>query len=677
MNKTLDCIEMEIFVAPDGDDGGPGDRAKPFRTLARARDAIRELKRTARLTGAVTVWLRGGRYPLAEPLLFTPEDSAPVTFAAWPGETPVIDGGEPLTGWQATTLNGKDAWVASVTGHFRSLFVNGRRALRPRLPKEGLYWIEDAPGVDPKDTFSKTKIQAFRARAGDFAQWRNLTDVEVVVLHFWIEERFPVADYDEATRLVGVRRRNALAFLDDVGDRFPKYYVENVGEALTEPGEWYLDRPAGLVYYLPLPGEDLAGTTFTVPRLTQLLTLKGDPDKGRHVEFLNFRGLTFAHTDWFQPGQDGDATGSYQAAQHIGGVIEMEGAQHCAFEDCRIAHTGWYAMDVKDGCTSLRIVGNELADLGAGGIKVNGADAHGPLCRRTGGLRITDNHLHDGGQVFHAGVGILTQHSGDNVIAHNHIHDFHYTGISVGWVWGWAENVSKNNRIVKNHIHDIGKGWLNDMGGIYTLGVQPGTIIRGNLIHDIRKCNYGGWAIYNDEGSSYMVVEKNVCYRTSSHAYHQHYGWENIIRNNIFAFCDDGQAGLSRATCCDKLSFTLERNILLSNGQPFFWGGYWGFFHLRNYRSDLNLLWDISGQPVTCREADGKYRTTGTFTLDQWRGFGYDTHSVIADPRCSDPLHGDFTLAPDSPALALGFEPIDLSDVGPRPAEKRDAEPGA
>ena len=72
------------------------------------------------------------------------EDSAPVTFAAWPGETPVIDGGEPLTGWQATTLNGKDAWVASVTGHFRSLFVNGRRALRPRLPKQGLYWVEYA-----------------------------------------------------------------------------------------------------------------------------------------------------------------------------------------------------------------------------------------------------------------------------------------------------------------------------------------------------------------------------------------------------------------------------------------------------------------------------------------------------------------------------------------------------
>ena len=131
----MNCTEIEIFVAPDGNDGGPGDRTKPFRTLTRARAAIRERKRAARLNGPVTVWLRGGRYPLTEPLVFTPDDSAPVTFAAWPGETPVIDGGEPLTGWQATTLNGKDAWVASVTGHFRSLFVNGRRALRPYLPE--------------------------------------------------------------------------------------------------------------------------------------------------------------------------------------------------------------------------------------------------------------------------------------------------------------------------------------------------------------------------------------------------------------------------------------------------------------------------------------------------------------------------------------------------------------
>ena len=91
-------------------------------------------------------------------------------------------------------------------------------------------------------------------------------------------------------------------------------------------------------------------------------------------------------------------------------------------------------------------------------------------------------------------VGILSMHSFGNTLSHNHIYDLYYTGISCGWVWGYADSVSKNNRIEKNHIHDLGHGLLSDMGGIYTLGVQPGTVLRGNLIHDVEKANYGGWA---------------------------------------------------------------------------------------------------------------------------------------------------------------------------------------
>src|SRR5579875_487287 len=81
------------------------------------------------------------------------------------------------------------------------------------------------------------------------------------------------------------------------------------------------------------------------------------------------------------------------------------------------------------------------------------------------------------------------------LIAHNHIHDLFYSGISCGWVWGYAESVSHDNRIEYNHIHDIGQRLLSDMGGIYTLGVQPGTVLRGNLIYNVEKHNYGGWAI--------------------------------------------------------------------------------------------------------------------------------------------------------------------------------------
>src|SRR5690606_34811764 len=145
-----------------------------------------------------------------------------------------------------------------------------------------------------------------------------------------------------------------------------------------------------------------------------------------------------------------------------------------------------------------------------------------------------------------------------NEISHNEIHDLFYSGISCGWTWGYEESVSRDNRIEHNHIYDLGHGFLSDIGGIYTLGVQHGTVIRGNLIHDIEQKNYGGWAIYLDEGSSHILVEGNVCHDLGSNGFNQHYGRENIVRCNIFAFGRECQFSLSRAE--DHVAFTFERN---------------------------------------------------------------------------------------------------------------------
>lgn len=249
----------------------------------------------------------------------------------------------------------------------------------------------------------------------------------------------------------------------------------------------------------------------------------------------------------------------------------MEGARYCAVEDCVIRHVGWYGIEAADGCSGIRIVGNEVWDLGGGGVKLDGSGAEGPPCRRAGNSIVTDNHIYDGGHVFHSAVGILSTHSFGNEISHNHIHDLFYSGISCGWVWGYADSVPKDNRIEKNYIHDLGKKLLSDMGGIYTLGVQPGTVVRGNVIHDVEKCNYGGFGIYPDEGSSHILIENNVCYNTSSQPFHQHYGRENVVRNNILAFGREGQVRLSRRYGPEggyrvglekgRKAFTFERNI--------------------------------------------------------------------------------------------------------------------
>lgn len=672
----------------------------PLATLTGARNRIRHLTQPpaydrggwqpAGFAGPVTVQLRGGIYPVRDTLVFGPEDSGPVTYAAYPRETPILDGGERITGWQADRVNGRNCWgvdlpeVKRGEWYFRSLFVNGKRCSRPRLPKADWFRIEDVPDRGLKSAFHEG-CHRFKCRKGDIGNWRNLTDVEVVVMHYWNDEHMPIASFDESSGLVTCTRRSIFNLNEDFRAAYAKYYVSNVFEALSEPGEWYLDRAAGRLYYLPRRGERMETAEVYAPRVTQILKLAGAPDQGRRVQALRFEGLTIRHTEAeLPPGgwdanannpaegmrawpKDVDYASAPQAAFNVPGTIVLEGAHGCAIEDCTIEHIGWYGVEVGDGCTGNRIVGNTLADIGAGGVTLNGSDSTGPRARLTGNNVVTDNHIHHGGRVFHQAIGILCRHSFGNVIAHNHIHDLFYTGISCGWVWGFMETVCRDNRIENNHIHHLGFGWLSDMGGIYMLGVQPGTVIRGNVIHDVERANYGGWGIYLDEGSSHILVENNLVYDTSSEGYNQHYGRENIVRNNIFAAGREGCVSLGRSVEGVR-AFTFMHNIVVGEGVPLFHGGYACQLDRPGFWADYNLLWSTKGQPWQ----EGRVGpAVQKVAMAAWKAAGLDRHSRVADPRFRDYKSRDFTLPKDSPAAALGFVPFDTSVAGIRPKRKR------
>lgn len=703
---------LNLYVSTSGNDKWSGKIAEPnedrsdgpFATIAGARDAVRKYKLSGKLSGSAAVWIRGGRYAVTEPIIFNTEDSAPVTYSAYPGEHPVMEGGKRIEGWKVEELGHIKAWVADLPEvaegkwYFHQLFVNGERRQRPRLPKKGYFWMEDVPGLnlDTAGFFESTDI--FKCAPGDIMNWKNLTDIDIMVFHYWCEERMPVMSYDENTHLVKCSRRSVFSLKDDLASRYSKFYAENVFEAMSEPGEWYLDGASGKLYYIPVPGEDIDNTEVFAPVTEQILKISGNPENGQYVEFLKFEGLEFRYAEWQLPTEGTlksidnlveysktecheisfnienysvpvkDLATTPQAAFYIPGVICLEGARYCAIEDCTVSHAGLYGIELSDGCMANRIVGNRIYDMGAGGIKLGGSDARGLAARRTGNNVVTDNHIYAVGRVFFSAAGILSIHSFGNTISHNHIHDLFYSGISCGWVWGYEENISKNNHIEKNHIHDLGHGMLSDMGGIYILGVQPGTIIRGNIIHDIEKSNYGGWAIYTDEGSSHILIENNICYNTSSQSYHHHCGRENIIRNNVFAFGREGQIIHNRAESFN--AFTFEKNIVITDGQPVFVGGYAGQLEKCNFFSDLNLFWDISGKQLT--NGNGSYNENAvwslscSFSMDEWRKMGYDLQSIVADPICRDLTMYDFSIADNSPALALGFKQIDTSDAGPR-----------
>jgi hypothetical protein len=215
---------------------------------------------------------------------------------------------------------------------------------------------------------------------------------------------------------------------------------------------------------------------------------------------------------------------------------------------------------------------------------------------------------------------------------------------------------------------ELGEGVLSDMGGIYTLGNQTGTIIRGNVIHDVTSASYGAGGIYPDEGSAGLVIENNVVYDVGSEPLMPHYCRENIVRNNIFAFGGEGVAELGKSG--DRNSYTLERNVLITNGQPVYRGGYASKLEDVPFKTDLNVIWDVGGkEPVLGKNSTDDGRT---FSREQWQGLGEDTHSVFVNPGFKDLGHRDFTLLPGSAALGVGFVPIDVSDVGPRGEGRRE-----
>lgn len=661
-----------FYVSTKGNDSWSGRLAEPnssrtdgpFATLKKARDAVRALmKADGRLDSPVTVLLRSGIYELSEPLILKPEDSGslekPVLYSAYPGEAPVLSGGRGVVGWFGPGEAGgvgsqsqvghqtpnpgalRPVWAANIaevkagTWNFHQLFVNGQRRQRARSPNTGFYLVNGQ--VSPDDP------ARLKYKAGDVKpSWAAQGNVEVVALMKWAELRLPIKAVDEATHTLTLSQKR-----QPWGDeQNVRYWIENAYDALDAPGEWYLDRPSGMLFYWILPGDDLAVGRVIAPRLQQLVLFEGGVESGQSVHDITLRGLTFAYTDWSMPAAGYVDT---QAAYDTPAAVELIGARNCSIERCLFTHLGQYAVEIHRGSKDIRVVGNEMTDLGAGGVKIGDSKDPNYDDEATRQNVVSNNHIFDIGIVYPAAIGVWVGQSSGNTISHNHIHDTFYTGISVGWTWGYGPTAARENIIEFNHVHHIGRGMLSDMGGIYTLGVQPGTVIRNNLFHDITSHGYGGWGIYTDEGSTNILIENNVVYRTKSGGFHQHYGRENIVRNNIFALAKEGQIIRTRQE--PHLSFTFERNIVYWTEGPLL-GGRWSD---DQYRLDSNLYFQARGEPVRF----------GDWSLEEWQKRGQDVHSVIADPLFVDPENGDFALKPGSPAAQVGFQPIDLSRVGP------------
>lgn len=631
-----------LYVSPSGKDDWSGKLAAvntagsdgPLHTLEAARDRVRQL-RQQKHAGPIRVVLRGGTYTLNRTFELESDDSGfssgPTVYEAYTHENPVVSGGVRITDW---TDLGKAQWQASPDFATTQLFWDGLRLPRTQTPKNGYLRMLGKTNAD-------TQFQLQYDNDDIRPEWAG-TGAEVVLYIAWFEARYRIVAVDTVhhiATLAGSAKGSAF-------ESQARYIVENIPGAPAVAGTWSQDKKSNLIQLRERSFESLRSAEIVAPRLSHLVEIHGDDAKGR-VHDVRFSGITFAYSRWEMT--DGGMK-SNQAADIADAAMILRGTDNITIDHCTFHGMGGYALALRGGNQHATIDHNHLFDLGAGGIRVGEGVIPKELEQASSHHVITNNEIDHDGLVYPSAVGLWVLISGDNTLAHNHLHDLTYSAISVGWSWGYSHVPVANNHIDHNLIHDIGTV-LSDLGGIYLLGVQPGTRVDHNLIHHVGCFTYGGWGIYLDEGSTEITVEDNIVYEAQSAGFHIHYGRDNIVRNNIFAFNRDYAARRTKSENFHALTF--ERNILvLSAGATL--DGVWSD---GNVTLDRNIYWNTRHAPM---------QFSGN-TWQQWQAKGNDVHSTIADPLFRNAAAYDFTLLPGSPARKLGFQPIDLTGVGPLP----------
>jgi hypothetical protein len=575
----LHAADLTYFVSPNGSDTNPGTQDKPFQTLAKAKDAVRSA--IPSISGNIIVTLAGGTYPISQTLVFGPADSPlgpyRIIYRAAKGEKPILTGGVPVTGW---TSYQDGIWQAPLhrDHKLRALYVNDKRAYMTSSgnihAQGGWGTYSVTAGQAPWAWESGTAADGIKYGMSDLPNiTRNPSDVEIENQTTWNANFVCVREITtEGNQYVFKLQQPYGAIAQHMGwaaglTLDSMHIIHNAFELLKQPGQFYFDRDAQTLYYIPRPGEDMKTAQVIAPVTETLIRLEGRPIKNR-VRNLTFEGLTFADTDYNLlevDGSHGKATlqtacvctafanpnwhlDLYRDFDVLPGTVEGNAIEGVEFIRNTIIHTGSEGLVLTNDINDTRVEGNVIRDTGGSAITL-GHPQHvyendTPDMKSPDGagiehekfpagtesiprkVLIANNFLPDDAVLFNGHTIITVFFANEVTVSHNWIPNAPYSGMNFGWGWGdfdgsdspsnqWGvgqrpsvlpgkpTTVAGNNHIIGNRIEDT-VSRLHDAGGIYLLGGQPGTVIERNYVRRSEK------AIYTDEGSAGISSHDNV-----------------------------------------------------------------------------------------------------------------------------------------------------------------------
>ncbi|CAF4180409.1 unnamed protein product [Rotaria sp. Silwood2] len=564
--------------------------------------------------------------------------------------TASISGGIPITGWISL---GNNTYKAVVTQPIfvNQLFVANRRIVRTRIPMNQSEYLQyDAPLQDPNQA-----RYGFQYAQGQFEFW-PIDDAMVVVYHSWTTSHHYIDQIITSNRTVLFTNPSNSPIGTYVIQGQQRFHIENLCTSFA-PNSFCFLNSTKTIYLMTDGSYDPTNVQIITP-VKEFVVLLAGTDVSNPVKDIIIDNVAIQHSAW-NIGRTQQA--DYQAASFLTSApLYIANATSIIISDVEVSHTGSYGVWIREGTNNVNIINSLITDTGAGGIRIGQMIT--PISIPTSSIHIISNEVSYGGNVFPSGVGIIIHRAMDVAIADNSVHHHRYTGVSVGWEWGYSPSYTSNIVVHGNYIYNIGQHILCDQGGIYTLGIQPGTIVTNNVIKNVFSYAAYMWGIYLDEGSSGIMVSNNVVYNIGWGGLFQHYGANNTIINNVFArtsVIQPPQAGdpipdgdLRIMNTENHLSWTFTGNIVYDTFQ----GNNHSAFKSDAVNVSVSFSNNVYYNPYGSSLLFGIQQTS----FAEWQKTGQDNGSVIADPLfVGDVNQCDFfTIQSNSSAAKLGFTNI-------------------